>query len=80
MTCFAVSTSSLASLSLLETENLPTVNVGAHNSDTEYHKYLGTLQSPSPLNLSQAMPSDVELKPQAFKSKKIVLIFIYFNS
>ena len=80
MTCFAVSTSSLASLSLLETENLPTVNVGAHNSDTEYHKYLGTLQSPSPLNLSQAMPSDVELKPQAFKSKKIILILKYFNS
>jgi hypothetical protein len=67
----------LASLSLLDGENLPTVNVGAHNSDTDYHRYLGTLQPPSPLNLSQAMPDDVVLKPQAVKSKHI--FFIFYN-
>lgn len=71
-----VSTSSLASLSLLDAENLPMVNVGAHNSDTEYHRYLGTLQSPSPLNLSQNLSNDVELKPQAIKSKNIMITMI----
>lgn len=69
-----VSTSSLASLSLLDAENLPTVNVGAHNNDTEYHRYLGTLQSPSPLNLSQNLSNDVELKPQVIKSKNMIII------
>lgn len=64
------STSSLASLSLLDAENLPTVNVGAHNNDTEYHRYLGTLQSPSPLNLSQNFSNDVELKPQVIKTEE----------
>lgn len=73
---FAVSTSSLASLSLLDAENLPTVNVGEHNNDTEYHRYLGTLQSPSPLNLSQNFSNDVELKPQVIKSKNIIVIVL----
>lgn len=73
---FAVSTSSLASLSLLDAENLPTVNVGAHNNDTDYHRYLGTLQSPSPLNLSQNFSNDVELKPQVIKSKNIIIIVL----
>lgn len=73
---FAVSTSSLASLSLLDAENLPTVNVGEHNNDTEYHRYLGTLQSPSPLNLSQNFSNDVELKPQVIKSKNIIIIVL----
>lgn len=73
---FAVSTSSLASLSLLDAENLPTINVGEHNNDTEYHRYLGTLQSPSPLNLSQNFSNDVELKPQVIKSKNIIIIVL----
>lgn len=72
-----VSTSSLASLSLLDAENLPTVNVGAHNNDTEYHRYLGTLQSPSPLNLSQNFSNDVELKPQVIKSKNIFIMVLH---
>lgn len=52
------------------------MNVGAHNNDTDYHRYLGTLQPPSPLNLSQAMSDDVVLKPQAIKSKDILFIYV----